>query len=270
MKKTAVSGSFDNIASRDVRFLEEAADTGLLTVCLWSDAVVEQVTGSPPKFPLAERMYFLNAVRWVDSVKVIETMDDEKSPAPVADAGRWVVSEKDASPDKASFCKKRNIQYLVVPESRLSGFPCRAEEEAEDPDRKKVIVTGCYDWFHTGHIRFFEEASAFGNLYVCLGNDVNIERLKGAGHPMFREDERRYLVQSIKFVWQALISAGSGWLDAESEIERIKPDIYIVNEDGDKPEKREYCDINGIEYVILKRRPAAGLPRRQSTDLRGF
>ena len=84
------------------------------------------------------------------------------------------------------------------------------------------------------------------------------------------QEERRYVVGSIKFVKQALISSGEGWLDADPEIRRLKPDIYAVNEDGDKGGKREYCQKLGIEYLVLKRTPAPGLPRRSSTDLRGF
>jgi hypothetical protein len=61
-----------------------------------------------------------------------------------------------------------------------------------------------------------------------------------------------------------------GWMDAEPEIARIEPDLYVVNEDGDKPEKREFCQKRGIEYVVLKRIPKEGLARRSSTDLRGF
>jgi hypothetical protein len=74
----------------------------------------------------------------------------------------------------------------------------------------------------------------------------------------------------VRFVRQALISSGHGWMDAEPEIAVIKPDIYAVNEDGDVPEKRAFCKKHGIEYVVLKRIPKAGLPKRQSTDLRGF
>ena len=133
-----------------------------------------------------------------------------------------------------------------------------------------MLVTGCYDWFHSGHIRFFEEVSELGDLYVVVGHDDNVRALKGQGHPMLPQDERRYMAQSIRYVKQALISTGSGWLDAEPEIERIKPDIYAVNEDGNKPEKRKYCRERGIEYVVLKRLPKAGLPRRESTILRGF
>jgi hypothetical protein len=44
-------------------------------------------------------------------------------------------------------------------------------------------------------------------------------------------------------------------LDAEPEIQ-LKPDIYAVSEDGDKGGKREYCEKNAIEYVVLKRVPA--------------
>jgi hypothetical protein len=59
-------------------------------------------------------------------------------------------------------------------------------------------------------------------------------------------------------------------VDADPEIRRLKPDIYVVNEDGDKGGKREYCRELGIEYLVLKRVPAPGLAARSSTILRGF
>ena len=87
---------------------------------------------------------------------------------------------------------------------------------------------------------------------------------------MFDEQERRYIVGSIRYVTKALISTGEGWMDAAPEIERVKPDMYAVNEDGDKPEKRAFCAEHNLEYVVLKRLPKPGLPRRESTNLRGF
>jgi hypothetical protein len=77
-------------------------------------------------------------------------------------------------------------------------------------------------------------------------------------------------VQAVRFVRQALVTSGSGWMDAEPEIALIKPDRYVVNKDEDKPEKREFCRERGLEYVVLKRMPKEGLLCRQSTDLRGF
>ncbi len=61
------------------------------------------------------------------------------------------------------------------------------------------------------------------------------------------------MVGSIRYVKQAIVATGWSWLDAEPEIEIIRPDIYAVNEDGDRPEKREYCEAHGIEYVVLRR-----------------
>ena len=135
---------------------------------------------------------------------------------------------------------------------------------------KKVIVTGCYDWLHSGHLRFFEEVSGYGDLYVIVGHDANIRLLKGDEHPLLPQAERRYMVGSIKYVKAALITSGDGWLDADPEIRKLNPAIYAVNEDGDTGGKREYCAALGIEYLVLKRTPAPGLPKRTSTDLRGF
>jgi cytidyltransferase-like protein len=160
----------------------------------------------------------------------------------------------------------------VIEEDALQSFPVRRSDEspATPSGKKKVIVTGCYDWFHSGHVRFFEEVAELGELYVVVGHDANIKLLKGEGHPLYSQDQRRYMVGSIRHVHQALVSTGDGWLDAEPEIERIRPDVYAVNEDGDRPEKRQYCEARGMEYRVLKRLPKEGLPNRQSTDLRGF
>ena len=159
----------------------------------------------------------------------------------------------------------------MLRDEELHGFPeATLQAPAVAPGRKRVIVTGCYDWVHSGHVRFFEEVSAYGDLYVVLGHDANLRLLKGPGHPLFPQAERRYVVGAIRHVTQALIATGDGWVDAEPEIRRLKPDIYAVNEDGDKGGKRDYCAKQGIEYLVLKRTPAPGLPPRTSTDLRGF
>jgi hypothetical protein len=50
----------------------------------------------------------------------------------------------------------------------------------------------------------------------------------------------------------------------------IKPDYFIVNEDGNLPEKKKLCDELGVEYVILKREPHPGLVPRSTTALRGM
>jgi cytidyltransferase-like protein len=264
-----VSGGFDDIRSRDLRFLEEASRLGELTVLLWPDAALQTRTGRPPKFPLAERRYFLNAVRYVNRVVEAEAGADFDSLPDNLRADVWADVEATADISRKSFAAANHLAYRVFTAAELAGFP-EPPPMPSAPGRKKIVATGCYDWFHSGHVRFTEEAGAHGDLYVIVGHDANIRLLKGEGHPLLPEAERRYVVGSIKFVKQALISTGSGWLDADPEIRRLQADAYVVNEDGDKGGKREYCQQLGIEYIVLKRTPAPGLPKRSSTDLRGF
>ena len=72
---------------------------------------------------------------------------------------------------------------------------------------RHVMVSGGFDWFHTGQVRFPEEVNTHGDLYVVIGHDANIRLLKGEGHPLIPEAERRYVVGSIKYVKQALLSS---------------------------------------------------------------
>ncbi len=268
-----LSASFDDLRSPQVRLLEEASRLGDLHVLLWSDSVVQSQTGGAPKFPQQERLYLLESIRYVHQVTLVEALPDPDA-LPVAGNVRgstWVVDEAGDNPARQKYCREKGMQYQAIRADTLKGFPAPGPADfSAQPGKKKVLVTGCYDWLHSGHVRFFEEVSQLGDLYVVVGNDANVRHLKGEGHPMLGQDERRYMVYSIRFVRQALITSGWGWMDAEPEIAVVKPDIYAVNEDGDRPEKRTFCQEHGLEYVVLKREPKTGLPRRESTKLRGF
>ena len=133
--------------------------------------------------------------------------------------------------------------------------------------RPKVLVSGCYDLLHAGHVAFFETAAQYGDLYVCLGADENIRRLKGRP-PKFSQDERLYIVQAIRYVTQARVSSGTGMLDFEPDLVEIKPDFFVVNEDGASEDKRRLCEQHGVQYVVLPRIPKAGLPARSSTSIK--
>jgi cytidyltransferase-like protein len=273
MEKAVVTGSFDDLRSHDVRFLEEAARLGDLHVFLWSDELVRSLERNDPKVPLEERLYLLQGIRYVSRVHVVDKLTERDSLPYLGsrDPITWVVDEAKNNYQKRVFSASNGVKYHVVKPASINGFPNKPEgANGEYSRNKKVVVTGCYDWFHSGHMRFFEEASELGDLYVVVGSDENVRLLKGDGHPMLSQDERRYMVQSVRFVKRALISSGSGWMDAEPEIAWVKPDLYVVNKDGDKPEKRDFCEVRGIQYVVLKRIPKEGLQKRQSTVLRGF
>jgi len=273
MKTVVVTGSLDDLTSQHVRLLDEGSRLGRVHVLLWSDAVVRQNTGHAPHFPEQERLYVLDALRYVSRVTLVRELSRDGVPTALADLHPdiWAMPADEESSARRHFCAAHGITCHAFTPSDLQGFPELGDSLLRSASgRKRAIVTGCFDWLHSGHVRFFEEVSSLGDLYVVVGHDANVRLLKGEGHPLFPQAERRYMVQAIRYVTRALVSSGHGWMDAEPEIAWLKPDLYVVNEDGDKPEKREFCRTRGIEYVVLQRLPKEGLPARRSTDLRGF
>ncbi len=132
---------------------------------------------------------------------------------------------------------------------------------------KKVFVSGCYDLLHSGHVEFFRQASQYGDLYVGIGSDQTILGYKH--HKTFYpEQERLFMVKSIKYVKDAYINQGDGIMDFVPTIDIVKPDIFVVNADGSSESKRQFCQERGIEYVVLQRTPADGLTARSSTDIK--
>ncbi|MEC7858432.1 MAG: adenylyltransferase/cytidyltransferase family protein, partial [Bacteroidota bacterium] len=134
-------------------------------------------------------------------------------------------------------------------------------------NRKKVFVSGCFDLLHSGHVAFLENANQFGDVYVCIGSDNTIKKLKGR-YPVISQEERKYIIESIKFVKECRINKGEGMIDFMEELLDISPDIFIINEDGHTSQKLELCNNIGVEYKIFKRIPSVGLPKRTTTDLR--
>lgn len=131
----------------------------------------------------------------------------------------------------------------------------------------KVFVSGCFDVLHSGHIRFFEEASQYGDLYVSVGSDKTVKELKKRP-TLYNENERLYMVSAVRFVHRAFVAQGSGKLDFAEELKQIKPDIFFVNTDGDSAEKRAFVESLGIRYVVSNRIPKDLLPVRSTTAIR--
>ena len=122
---------------------------------------------------------------------------------------------------------------------------------------RRVFVSGCFDMLHSGHVEFFQRAAACGDeLYVALGADRTVFELKGRT-PVNSEEERRFMVQAVGCVHEAFVSTGSGYLDFEPELRGMRPEVFVVNEDGNTPDKRKLC----VESGYRVRRASARSPR---------
>jgi galactokinase/mevalonate kinase-like predicted kinase len=76
------------------------------------------------------------------------------------------------------------------------------------------------------------------------------------------------MLENLASVTECKINKGYGIIDFLEEIEEIKPDIFLVNEDGATPDKAKICAEKGIEYKVFHRVPHGNLPVRSTTSLR--
>ena len=132
----------------------------------------------------------------------------------------------------------------------------------------KVFVSGCFDVLHSGHIAFLEEAASYGDVYVSLGSDETVRMLKNR-ETMYNENERKYMLESIKFVKKVYIGPDTGKiLDFAPLLDEVKPDIFFVNADGTSDDKKAFVESKGIRYVTSARIPHGNLPVRSTTSIR--
>jgi len=133
--------------------------------------------------------------------------------------------------------------------------------------KPSVFVSGCFDMLHSGHVAFLSEAAELGNVTVGIGSDETVFKLKGR-YPVNNQNERMYMLQALQCVAAVQVNPGSDILDFADDIENLKPQIFVVNEDGHTPDKQALCENLQIKYLVLKRLPHQNLPPRSTTSLR--
>ena len=95
---------------------------------------------------------------------------------------------------------------------------------------KIVFVNGCFDVLHPGHIKLFQYAKSLGDyLIVAIDSDLKITGDKGLNRPIFPLEDRKFILESIKYI--DVVHAFDSREGLENLIESIKPDILVVGSD---------------------------------------
>src|SRR5215813_14137589 len=124
LKQVVVSRHLDDIRSADIRFLEEASKLGGVTVLLWTDDAVQASSGKASKFSFAERLYFLNAVRYVTRVEPVQGEIKEATlPSLTVRPDIWADWQSPQNAVRQAFCDKFGLKYHVILRRELAGFP---------------------------------------------------------------------------------------------------------------------------------------------------
>lgn len=121
---------------------------------------------------------------------------------------------------------------------------------------KKVLVGGCFDILHYGHVRFLKEAKNAGDyLVVALESDENTKRLKGEGRPIHSQSERHEILSSLKFVDEVIdLPEMKTDEDYKNLTIKVGPSVIAITEgDPMKDKKTNHARAVGASLLEIKK-----------------
>lgn len=100
------------------------------------------------------------------------------------------------------------------------------------------FVSGYFNPVHRGHIEYFQKAKSLVDHLVVIVNNDHQRALKGSA-PFQLQDERLFIVSSIKYVDQAVLS-----LDEDRTVCKTVESLY-------KSFEKMYCFNGPKEYLFI-------------------
>jgi D-beta-D-heptose 7-phosphate kinase / D-beta-D-heptose 1-phosphate adenosyltransferase len=91
-----------------------------------------------------------------------------------------------------------------------------------------VFTNGCFDVLHRGHVELLKYSKSLGTVVVGLNSDQSVKNLKGENRPFFSQEDRKFMLESCKYVDEVII------FNEETPynlIKRINPDIIVKGGD---------------------------------------
>ena len=131
------------------------------------------------------------------------------------------------------------------------GEAVRVSEELKKQGKTVVLVGGCFDILHKGHLLFLEQAEKQGDaLFVALENDESVRKLKGEGRPVNDQKARAgnlARLDSVDYViLLPLLVSNNDYFELTK---KLAPDIIAITE-GDP--KRAEKESQGNVVVVTK------------------
>ena len=92
-----------------------------------------------------------------------------------------------------------------------------------------VFTNGCFDIVHRGHVELLKFCKSLGDtVIVGLNSDKSVKTLKGEDRPINNQEDRKFLLESIKYVDSVIV------FEEETPynlICKIKPDFIVKGGD---------------------------------------
>lgn len=125
-------------------------------------------------------------------------------------------------------------------------------KELKNKSKSIVLVGGCFDILHLGHIIFLEKAKQQGDfIFVLLESDEKIEKIKGKNRPINSQKDRALILAALKAVdYVVLLPKMNSDQDYESLIFRLKPSIIAITKgDPNKSCKEKQAIVSRAKII---------------------
>lgn len=137
-------------------------------------------------------------------------------------------------------------------------------KELADRGLRLAVTNGCFDLLHRGHAVYLNAARKEADaLLVLVNSDDSVRALKGPTRPLQIQDDRAFLLCSLKAVDKSVIFDSPR---CNRELEALAPDVYIkggdYTEDSLDPDERAALKKSGSKIVFI-----SFVPGRSSTGI---
>ena len=112
-----------------------------------------------------------------------------------------------------------------------------------------IFTNGCFDIIHRGHLELLRFCKGNGNtVFVGINSDKSVKRLKGDNRPVNNQEDRKFMLESLKYVDKVIV------FDEDTPynlIKHIRPDIIVKGNDYKKEDVvgSDLCKVSIFENV---------------------
>lgn len=120
--------------------------------------------------------------------------------------------------------------------------------------KRLVLVGGCFDLLHYGHIHFLTESKKLGDrLVVALESDENVRRMKGDARPIHTQAQRKKMLEALTCVDEVIalppMETHQEYYDL---VRRVHPQVITITEgDALRDKKQEQAHMVDAQLVVI-------------------
>ncbi|HEY6245870.1 MAG TPA: D-glycero-beta-D-manno-heptose 1-phosphate adenylyltransferase [Pyrinomonadaceae bacterium] len=139
--------------------------------------------------------------------------------------------------------KIESPEILTVEEARFQRIFLNSQ------GKRLVFTNGCFDILHRGHVSYLRFARNQGDaLIVGLNSDASVKRNKGADRPINNQEDRAYVLGSLKAVDYVVIFDED---EPKDLISQLLPNVLVKGKDwAHYVSGREIVEANGGVVVL--------------------